>query len=71
MSEYYPKGHRGRPPVGTERMFCIYLMQQRYWLIDPAMEENLYDIEAMTTRPIRNFVFLQPTQRESGNLVIP
>ena len=43
----YPKGRRGRPPVGVERMFRIYLMQQWYGLSDPAMEENLYDIEAM------------------------
>ena len=28
-------------------MFHIHLMQQWYGLGDPAMEENLYDIEAM------------------------
>ena len=28
-------------------MFRIYLMRQWYGLINPAMEENLYDIEAM------------------------
>ena len=43
----YPKGRRGRPPVGVERMLRIYFMQQWYGLSDPAMEENLYDIEAL------------------------
>ena len=43
----YPKGRGGRPPVGVERMFRIYLMRQWYGLGDPAMEENLYDMEAM------------------------
>lgn len=43
----YPKGRRGCPPVGVERMFHIYFMQQWYGLINLAMEENLYDIGAL------------------------
>ena len=30
----YPKSRRGRPPVGVERMFRIYFMQQWYGLSD-------------------------------------
>ena len=33
--------------VGVERMFRIYLMRQWYGLGGPAMEENLYDMEAL------------------------
>jgi len=47
---HYPKGERGRPPVGLERMLRIYLMQLWFDLSDPGMEEALYDSAAM-----RNF----------------
>ena len=43
----YPKGDNGRPPVGVERMLRIYFLQAWFNLSDPAVEEALYDIEAM------------------------
>src|SRR3954447_23552843 len=43
----YPKGERGRPPVALERMLRIHFLQQWYALADQAMEEALYDSQAM------------------------
>jgi IS5 family transposase len=43
----YPKGERGRPPVPLERMLRVHFLQQWYALADPAMEEALYDSQAM------------------------
>jgi IS5 family transposase len=47
LARLYPKGERGRPPVPLERMLRIHLLQQWYALADPAMEEALYDSQAM------------------------
>ena len=47
IAPYYPSGERGRPPVGLERMLRLYCLQHWYNLSDPALEEALYDIEAM------------------------
>ena len=30
IEPHYPKGTRGRPPVGLERMLRVYLVQQWY-----------------------------------------
>ena len=35
----YPKGDRGRPPIGLERMLRIYFLQQWYALADEALED--------------------------------
>ena len=43
----YPKGERGRPPVGLERMLRIHFLQQWYGLADEAMEDALYDSQAL------------------------
>ncbi len=43
----YPKGKRGRPPIGLERMLRLYFLQQWFDLSDPAAEEALYDSHAM------------------------
>src|SRR6266851_4373843 len=43
----YPKGERGRPPVGLERMLRIYFLQQWYGLADGALEDALYDSQAL------------------------
>ena len=47
LAPLYPKGERGRPPVPLERMLRIHFLQQWYALADPAMEEALYDSQAM------------------------
>ena len=47
IEPFYPKGERGRPPVGLERMLRIYFLQQWYGLADEAMEDALYDSQAL------------------------
>ncbi len=44
---HYPTGQRGRPPVGLERMLRIYFLQQWYGLADEALEDAIYDSQAM------------------------
>jgi transposase, IS5 family len=43
----YHKGERGRPPIGLERMLRIYFLSQWYGLADEAVEDALYDSQAM------------------------
>src|SRR5712672_1276501 len=43
LRPFYPKGERGRPPVGLERMLRLYFLQQWYGLADEALEDALYD----------------------------
>jgi len=47
IRKHYPKPGNGRRPIDPEIMLRIYFMQQWYQLSDPAMEDSLYDIEAM------------------------
>lgn len=47
IQPFYPKGERGRPPVGLERMLRVYFLQQWYGLADEALEDALYDSQAM------------------------
>jgi len=49
IAPYYPKGERGRPPIGIERMLRIYFLQQWYGLADEALEDAIYDSQAMRT----------------------
>ena len=49
VEPHYPKGERGRPPVGLERMLRIYFLQQWYTLADEALEDALYDSQALRT----------------------
>ena len=51
LEVHYPKGKRGRPPVGAERMLRVYFLSQWYGLADEALEDAIYDSQAM-----RNFV---------------
>ncbi len=43
----YPKGERGRPPIALDRMLRIYFVQQWYGLADEAVEDALYDSQAL------------------------
>jgi transposase, IS5 family len=43
----YPKGERGRPPIGLERMLRIDFLQQWYGLADEALADALYDSQAL------------------------
>jgi IS5 family transposase len=49
IEPHYPEGKRGRPPIGIERMLRIYFLQQWYALADEALEDAIYDSEAMRT----------------------
>ena len=49
IQPHYPTGRRGRPPVGVERMLRIYFLQQWYTLADEALEDALYDSQALRT----------------------
>lgn len=51
IEPHYPKsGKRGRPPIGIERMLRMYFIQQWYGLADVAVEDAIYDSQAL-----RNF----------------
>ena len=50
IEPHYPKGERGRPPTGIEKMLRVYFLAQWYGLADEALEDTIYDSQAM-----RNF----------------
>ena len=60
LEPYYPKGKRGRPPIGLERMLRVYFIQQWYGLSDEGVEDALTDSQAL-----RNFVGID-LSRESA-----
>ncbi len=47
---YSRHGKRGRPPIGIDRMLRMYFIQQWYRLADVAVEDAIYDSQAL-----RNF----------------
>jgi IS5 family transposase len=48
IEPHYPKsGKVGRPPIGVPRMLRMYCLQQWYTLADEALEDALYDSQAM------------------------
>ena len=48
IEPHYPKsGKVGRPPIGVRRMLRMYFLQQWYTLADEALEDALYDSQAM------------------------
>ena len=47
IEPHYPKGVRGRPPISLERMLRIYFLQPWYGLADEALEDALYDRQAL------------------------
>ena len=47
IEPYYPKGKRGRPPMGIEKMLRMYLLQIWFNLSDPATEDAIYDSYAI------------------------
>jgi len=46
IAPHYPKGKRGRPPIGLARMLRLYFLQQWFSLSDQAVEDALYDMPA-------------------------
>ena len=51
LEAHYPKGHRGRPPVGLERMLRLLVVQNCFGLSDEGLEDAVYEIQS-----IRHFV---------------
>ena len=47
IEPFYPKGERGRPPVGLDRTLRIHFLPQWYGLADEALEDALYDSQAL------------------------
>ena len=47
IEPHYLKGERGRPPIGLERMLRVYFPRQWYALADEALEDALYDSQAL------------------------
>jgi Transposase and inactivated derivatives, IS5 family len=47
VEPHYPKGKRGRPPVGLERMLRVYFVQQWNSLSDEGVEDAITDSQAL------------------------
>jgi len=47
IEPFYPKGDRGRPPIGCEKMLRLYLLQAWYNLSDEGMEDAVYDSQSL------------------------
>ena len=60
IKPYYPKGQRGRPPIGLERMLRLYFVQQWYSLADEALEDAVSDSSAL-----RSFVGIDLTREDA------
>jgi IS5 family transposase len=47
IEPFYPNGHRGRPPIGIEKMLRMYLLQLWFNLSDEGVEDAIYDSYAL------------------------
>jgi transposase, IS5 family len=47
LGTFYDPDNRGRPPIGLERMLRMYVVQQWYRLADEALEDAVYDSQAL------------------------
>jgi IS5 family transposase len=47
IEPHYPKGEKGRPPVGLSILLRLYFVQHWFALSDPAAEDALYDSAAL------------------------
>jgi transposase, IS5 family len=57
IGPHYPKGRRGRPPIGLARMLRVYFVQQWYGLSDEGVEDAITDSQAL-----RGFVGIDLTR---------
>lgn len=57
IEPHYPKGSRGRPPIGVERMLRMYLVQQCLGLSDEGIEDAVYD-----SLSVRRFIGIDLTR---------
>jgi transposase, IS5 family len=56
----YPKGHRGRPPIGLERMLRLYFVQRWFGLSDEGVEDAVSD-----SADIRTFLGIDLSREEA------
>ena len=47
IEPYYPRGDRGRPPIGCERMLRLYLLQVWYNLSAERLEDAVCDSQSL------------------------
>jgi transposase, IS5 family len=47
IEPYYPRGDRGRPPIGCERMLRLYLLQAWYNLSAERLEDAVCDSQSL------------------------
>lgn len=43
IEPHYYAGKRGRPPLGIDKMLCMYLLQAWFNLSDEGIEDAIYD----------------------------
>ncbi len=51
LEPYYPRGKRGRPPIGLERMLRIYFLQQWYTLATKRSKTPSMIVKPCATSP--------------------
>ena len=56
IEPHYPKGERGRPPLGIEKMLRMYLLQCWFNLSDEGVEDAIYDSYALRSFMKINFM---------------
>jgi IS5 family transposase len=56
IEPHYPRGQRGRPPMGIEKMLRMYLLQCWFNLSDEGIEDAIYDSYALRWFMKINFV---------------
>jgi len=56
IEPHYPKGERGRPPLGIEKMLRMYLLQCWFNLSDEGIEDAIYDSYALRSFMKINFL---------------
>lgn len=57
IEPFYPKGERGRPPIGVERMLRMYVAQQCFGLSDEGIEDGERDPEMHQTKKGNQWYF--------------
>ncbi len=60
IEPHYPKGKRGRPPMGLERLLRMYVADQCFSLSDGRIEDSVYD-----SRAIRSFVGIDLSREDA------
>jgi IS5 family transposase len=64
-SVFNKSGKRGRPSIGLERMLRMYFVQQWYGLANEAVEDAIYDSQALRNFMDMDFNDKKPARRTS------